>query len=279
MSRASVALRARNAAAVGGGVRARDLRTALGRRRTRASLVVLGLLGASGALGCTSDVDPAWQLDHDRVISVRSTPPRIAAGEVAELDALLGRSGQPPVEVDPDTAEVVSPTSLASALSRTATRWTVTTPDEAQLAAARTELGLAADAPVPLRVRVTFTEPSLVAYKNIWLGEHADNPALDPITIDGMDARTATPLTVAPEADIRLAVDFDATHDVNWLTSCGTMHDYDLARAYLRVEPEDPQSGTLALVVRDPDGGVSWRIWPIAADASTARSDGLARPR
>ncbi|MBC7975694.1 MAG: hypothetical protein H7138_12010, partial [Myxococcales bacterium] len=144
--------------------------------------------------------------------------------------------------------------------------WTVTAPDEAQLAGARTELGLAADAPVPLRIRVTFAQPALVAYKNIWLGQHADNPVLDPITIDGRDARTATTLTVAPETDIRLAVEFDATHDVNWLTSCGTMHDYDLARAYLRVEPEDPQSGTLAVVVRDPDGGVSWRIWPITAE-------------
>jgi hypothetical protein len=142
----------------------------------------------------------------------------------------------------------------------------VTAPDEAQLAAARRELGLAADAPVPLRLRVTFAGPALVAYKNIWLGVHADNPVLDPITVDGLDAGAATTLSVAPATDIRLAVDFDATHDINWLTSCGTMHDFDLARAYLRVEPEDPQAGTLAVVVRDPDGGVSWRIWPIAAE-------------
>jgi len=223
-------------------------------------------LGAGLAGACTGDIDPAWQLDHDRVISIRSTPPRIASGEVAVVDALLGRKGEPPAEVDPDTAEVVSPTSLASSLARPDAHWTVTSPDATQLAAARAELALADDEPVPLRVRFTFSATGLVAYKNIWLGEHTDNPVIDPITIDGADALAEPTLTVAPVRDIRLAVDFDETYDVNWLTSCGTMHDFDLAHAYLRVEPEDPQAGTLAIVVRDPLGGVSWRIWPITAE-------------
>jgi hypothetical protein len=44
------------------------------------------------------------------------------------------------------------------------------------------------------------------------------------------------------------------------------MHDYDLHSAYLTVDPEDPQDGELALVVRKPNGGVAWRIWPIRAE-------------
>ena len=56
------------------------------------------------------------------------------------------------------------------------------------------------------------------------------------------------------------------TDDVNWLTSCGTMHDYDLPQAYLRVELEDPMEGELAVVLRDARGGVAWRVWPIHAE-------------
>ena len=45
------------------------------------------------------------------------------------------------------------------------------------------------------------------------------------------------------------------------------MHDFDLSRAYLRIEPGDPQQGQLAVVFRGPRGGVSWRIWPVRAAA------------
>jgi hypothetical protein len=220
---------------------------------------------AVALVGCTQGVDPAWQLDHDRVIAVRATPPRVAPGEVAALDVLLGRKGQPPSDVDPDTVEVVSPASLSGALARPASHWTVTAPADDQLAAARSELGLAAGDPVPLRVRVRFTDPGLSALKILWLGEHADNPVIDPITIDGMDGLAATQLSVAAGVDIPLVVDFDTSFNINWLTSCGTMHDFDLAKAHLRVEPADPHSGTLAIVVRDALGGVDWHLWPITA--------------
>jgi len=215
--------------------------------------------------GCTQDVDPAWQLDHDRVISVRATPPRIASGETAQIDALVGHEGAPPGEVDPDTAEVVSPASLAGTLARSATHWTVTAPGEAALAAGRSELGLPAGDPVPVRLRVRFTDSGLSALKVVWLGQHTDNPVIDPVTVDGMDGLAAAQFTVPAGTDIPLAVAFDTTFNINWLTSCGTMHDFDLARAHLRIEPADPQSGTLAIVVRDALGGVAWHLWPIAA--------------
>jgi len=224
------------------------------------------VIAAMVAAGCGADVDPAWQLDHDRVIAVRSTPSRIASGEIAEIDALLGLVGAPPVEVDPAMATVISPTVLQSALTRQGARWRVTAPGPTQLAAARSELGLAADEPVPLRLRVTFAGSTKVGLKIVWLGQHATNPVLDPILVDGVDASGATQLAVAAGVDVPLEVAFDDSHVVNWLTSCGTMHDFDLARAYLRVEPEDPQSGTLGVVVRDELGGVSWRLWPITAE-------------
>lgn len=226
--------------------------------------VAAGVAGLAGLAACTNDVDPAWQLDHDRVIAVRATPSRIAAGESSVLDALLGHKGAAPAEIEPDTVEVVSPTSLAGALSHGA-HWTVTTPNEDQLVAARGELALDPGAPVPLRLRLRFAGTSLDGLKVVWLGQHADNPVLDPVTIDGRDALAEPELTVAAGVDIPLAVTFDDTYNINWLTSCGTMHDFDLARARLRVEPDDPHSGTLALVVRDNLGGVAWHLWPITA--------------
>jgi hypothetical protein len=215
--------------------------------------------------GCSADVDPDWQLSHDRVVAVRAAPPRLAAGEVATIDALLGHAGQPPDGVDPDTAEVVSPVSLAGALGRQATHWTVTAPGDDRLAAARSELGLDAGAPVPLRLRVGFTQLGQTALKVVWLGQHTDNPVIDPVTIGGMDGLAQAQLTVPAGVDVPLVVSFDATYNINWLTSCGTMHDFDLAMAHLRVEPEDPHTGTLAIVVRDTLGGVAWQLWPITA--------------
>jgi hypothetical protein len=215
--------------------------------------------------GCSGDVAPDWQLSHDRVIAVRAAPPRLASGEVAAIDALLGHQDRPPDEVDPDTAEVVSPASLAGALGRQATHWTVTTPGDDQLAAARSELGLAAGAPVPLRLRVGFTQLGQTALKVVWLGQHTDNPVIDPVTIGGMDGLAQAQLTVPAGVDVSLVVSFDATYNINWLTSCGTMHDFDLATAHLRVEPADPHAGTLAIVVRDTLGGVAWHLWPITA--------------
>ena len=215
------------------------------------------------ATGCTQDVDPPWQLDHDRVIAIRATPNRINSGESAVIDALLGRAGEPPIEVDPAMVTIIEPTVLASSLMRVGFEWRVAAPSEPQLAAGRMELGIEAGEPVPLRLRMTFPNSSKVGLKIVWLGVHAENPVLNQIFVDGIDMKTATSITVAPLTDVPLGVDFDDNYVVNWLTSCGTMHDFDLAQGYLRVETEDDQSGTLGVVVRDALGGVAWQTWPI----------------
>ncbi len=221
-------------------------------------LAVIALLGA-----CTSDVDPPWQLDHDRVIAVRANPPRIASGEVSMITGLIGTKGNAPAENSPSTTEVVSPAALRSTLTGSFLR----APDEAQLAAARTELGLDPGDPVPVRVRTTFdfVSPTLVGLKVVWMGEHRDNPALGPITVNGIDATTSDQLHVPSETDVPLEVMFDDTHVVNWLTSAGEMHDFDLPAAYLRIEPETPHEGMLGVVVRDELGGVAWKLWAISS--------------
>jgi hypothetical protein len=230
---------------------------------SRALAIVIGVIAAGGCIG---DLDPPWQLDHDRIIAVRATPPGIAAGGTSTLDALLAHKGAGTTVAAPDLAMVVSPASLSDTLALRGGQWIVTAPDNARLAAARTELMLAPDAPVPLQVGVVYGNQTLIATKTILLGAAVDNPPLVDVMLDGKPAGD-TVLTVGKlvAVPLSIAVD-DALFDVAWLTSCGTMHDFDLPSAHLEVEADDPTAGELAVVLRDDLGGVAWSVWPIQAE-------------
>jgi hypothetical protein len=228
-----------------------------------AAVVAVAVLGAGACIG---DLDPAWQLNHDRIIAVRATPPSIAPGQRSTIDALLGTKGAKTSVAAPELAMVVSPASLASALTFTGGAWTVTAPSEDRLAAARTELKLAADAPVPLEIGVAYANQTLVATKAIKLGVAANNPALVDLMINGQPASDAE-IVVGKLVPVPLSIAADdALFDVTWLTSCGTMHDFDLPAAHLQVEAKDPDAGELAVVLRDAQGGVPWQVWPIHAE-------------
>jgi hypothetical protein len=226
---------------------------------------------------CSLDVDPPWQLAHDRIIAVRAEPPGIAPGDQSRIDMLAGYATEPVRSRGPDVAAVVSPESLADVVAIDADGWVVAAPSAERLAQVRGELGMLPDAPVPLRVGVAAAWPSpvqsldgrnLAATKVVWLGEQAHNPELVGLMIDGVEAPPAgTEIVVARDTEIRLYVEADDSKDiVNWLTSCGEMHDFDLHSAYLTVGPDDPQHGQLAIVLRDDRGGVTWRVWPIRAE-------------
>lgn len=226
------------------------------------------LIALVAAAGCIGDLDPPWQLDHDRIIAVRATPPGIAAGERSTLDALLGHKGAPTRVAPPELAAVVSPASLSDVLQLEGGNWVVTAPSEQRLAQVRAELMLADDAPVPLRVGVSYESQALFATKVIELGHAVANPSLVSMNmkIDGAPAGSAE-IVVPPLVAVPLSIDADDAHfDVTWLTSCGTMHDFDLPNAYLKVEAEDPTSGELAVIVRDDGSGVAWNVWPIRAE-------------
>lgn len=227
---------------------------------------VLALAIAVAAIGCTDDLDPPWQLDHDRIVAVRATPPALLPGEHATLDALIALVGEPTSERPPELATVLSPMSLAGAVTFTGGAWIATAPDEAKLAEARAELRLEPGKPVPLVVGVAYQGQALFATKTVWLGMSGANPSLDSMMIDGAPADTRTEIVVGILVDVPLSIAADEDDDINWLTSCGTMHDFDLPQAYLRVELEDPTSGELAVVRRDSSGGVAWRVWPIRAE-------------
>jgi hypothetical protein len=232
------------------------------------ALVALVTISAIGAVGCTGDLDPPWQLDHDRIIAVRATPPGIAPGETATLDALLGKKGEPTRVAPPELAIVLSPGSLSDVLSFDGTSWVVTAPSEQRLAQVRTELALPADVPVTLQVGVSYANMTLSAIKTVELGRSAANPSLVSMNmkIDGAPAQPAE-IVVEPLVKVPLSIEADdALFDVTWLTSCGTMHDFDLPNAYLKVEVDDPTTGELAVVVRDAGAGVAWNVWPIHAN-------------
>ncbi|MDB4953621.1 MAG: hypothetical protein JWO36_1190 [Myxococcales bacterium] len=229
-------------------------------------VLVLVMLG-----GCLGDIDPAWQLDHDRIIAVRATPPHIAVGEVANLDALIAHKGGPTdLEAPIGATAVLSnpPADLFTAVHFDLTKWEIDgrLVTEAQLDIARAELKLDAGAPVPLRVTFQFPDAGmlhLIADKTIYLGDSRDNPAMPPVTING--APPGASLTIPIDVDVPMQVDTDPTYTVNWLTSCGTMHDDDQHHAFIHVLPADPKSGELAVVIRDRSGGVVWQVWPIVA--------------
>lgn len=225
------------------------------------AFVVLAL----SAVGCADEVAQPWDLEHDRIVAVRATPPSIPAGERSELDALIALEGASTSVQVPEAATVVSPASLANTLSFDGGKWVVTAPDDAAIAAARVELALEADAPVPLQVGVQYGG-ELLATKTVWLGRAATNPSLTAMTIDGGSAETQAEVVVGTLVDVPMSVAVADGDEVNWLTSCGTMHDYDLPEAYLRVEHDDPTEGELAVVIRDKNGGVAWRVWPIHAE-------------
>jgi hypothetical protein len=219
------------------------------------ALVFLVVLAA-----CGDEIDPPWELDHDRIIAVRATPPAITDG-TAQIDALLSAKGGTTSEARPEGATVISPMALQGSVSLDGT---VTMPTAEQLAAARAELMLAADAPVPLQVGVVYGQGTLPALKIVWLGKQAENPVLSEMLVDGT-ALDAMPEIIVPRLiDVRFSVAAIDDDDVNWLTNVGDMHDFDLPQSYLRVEEDEEMTeGEFVLVKRDIDGGVVWRVWPI----------------
>ncbi len=235
----------------------------------RFMLVAISLLLA----GCFDPVDPRWQLDHDHIVAVRATPPRILPGESAELDALLAHAGAPATVTIPSEAAVLdAPEAIKDIVYTDGGRWYVYGPSDAALALARTELGLAAEAPIPVTVYTAFAREAaepLFAKKIVWLGASAANPPVPAAMIDG--APMAEDLVVPIETDVYLSVAVAERWRVSWLSSVGSLFQDDVATSFLRVLPEDSHEGELAVVVRDPDGGVAWRVWPLRADSAATR--------
>jgi hypothetical protein len=217
-------------------------------------------------VGCIDNIDQQWELDHDHVVVARATPPRIHAGDMTNLDALVAHDGGPPTIESPlDAAVMRAP--FAVDLRQTATGWALVAPDAATVAAARPAMGLADDAPVPVDVMMSFPDGTnralapMQVKKTVWIGEPTTNPGMPAVTVAGAPA--GEELVIAADEDVYVSTTVPDGWRVNWLTSAGTLYQDDEPTGFLHIAPKDPQSGELACVIRDDQGGVVWKIWPI----------------
>lgn len=211
------------------------------------------LLLAIAACSEPATLEP-WQLDHDRIVVVRAEPPHLAPGGLGMFDALIAHErGPTTVEVPNNAAATSAAGDLFTAVHFNIDHWQVDGPDEARLAAARAELGLPDGAPVPLLVSLEFPGP-LYADKTMWLGDSAANP-VTPAFDHGPEVAVGQeyPLTFVPPPG----------GTVRWLTSCGTLTGDTTPHATHVID--EPCTGELALVVRDPGGGVAWKVMSIVA--------------
>jgi hypothetical protein len=228
--------------------------------------------------GCIDPVDPRWTLDHDHVIAARATPPRIRSGEATNLDALVAHADGPVSVENPMTADLANPPpEMARSLVQEDGIWRLTAPDAETLAGARPALGLPEDAPVPVDVMMTFpnvnpsatnraAQPPFRVKKTVWLGEPSENPAMPPVVVGDIALAPDSEVVVPLGVDTYLSVDVPDGIRVNWLTNVGELFQDDVARAFVRVLPDDTQAGQLVVVLRDNDGGVAWQIFAMRAE-------------
>ena len=241
-------------------------------RRATASIAVLSAACLVALVSACNDATLPWQLDHDRIVAVRASPPHIAAAERSSLDLLITSETDGPSVIAPLTAAVVPletttdgepVATLPVSTVPEAGGWTVIAPDQATIDEFRAAMGWPPDMPVPVRIAVTveIAGAPLSAIKTVYIGSDRDNPILGEVTIDGQSARDG--LTVATAADIALRIDIDDTHEVDWLTSFGDLSDTSDEVATLR--SDEPAAGHVAVVMRDQAGGVVWGLWNIEA--------------
>lgn len=224
--------------------------------------------------GC-EDTVPVWQLDNDRIIAVRATPPHLPAGATATLDAFVTKMGMgPSVELPAmaaavsDRADIPVPPELAAAVVFDAGQWKVVAPSEDVLARLRAQMGLMPTDPVPLLVGLAFefAPGPLVATKRMTLGDSGANPELGDVTVGGQAPHDG--MTIPADTDVALHDTAGETDEVDWLTSVGHLDDEDNADANLihETDADPPQlsDGHLAVVKRDDKLGVTWGFWTIS---------------
>lgn len=213
----------------------------------RALVLALAVL----VTGCLDPLDPPWSLSHDHVVAVRASTPALMPGERAQLDALVAHADGPlTVDTPLEAAVIAGPARVYAE----AGAWWIEAPAD-----------LAIDAPVAVDIYLAFgrEDDPMYAKKRVLLGAAATNPVAPLARMDGAPMSDTDALIVPRATDVYLSTTVDPAWRVNWLSSCGTLFQDDVATSFLRVQDGDSTQGELAVVVRAPNGGVAWRVWSI----------------
>lgn len=227
---------------------------------------------ALGAAACDATTGPS-DLDRSRVLAVRLSPPHLAPEEIAPIDVLVGHDDgtvdiEMPTSVRVNVAEASAQTD--SMVIRSGDGWAIACPPEQALEELRVQLALAPDDPiaVPLSVDVEVDGAALTATKMVFLGSAGDNPALAGIDVDGaeVDEDGVVQLAAGQEVTIgALGAGGEDELSYAWFTSAGSIDLY-LSEVATFTASDTATTGQLALVVRDPRGGVAWSWYVVAVD-------------
>lgn len=224
-------------------------------------------LSLAALAACADDVAQPYELDHARVLAIRTDPAQLGPGdrgalEVLATDAAATPRLATPAELEVTLAPELDRPELRALLTASPQGWAVQAPDAASLAQARVALALPADAPLPLplRVRVHLPDRVLEAHKVVLIGAHLPNPPPPQILLSEPTARsgddTERSLTISampPGASAR------------WFAWPGELAAYTQPEATWTLSPQERSAGGLvAVVVRSLDGGVAWRIQAVA---------------
>jgi hypothetical protein len=212
------------------------------------------LVAALLIVAACADTTPPWDLNHDRVIGVRATPPAIAPSQHAVIDALVA-VGAEAREVAP---LLVTPGDRAPAVADVlmdGSSWVVKARSVQEVSKVRSELGLAPDQPVPFSLALTFQlgDAQKLATKTVLIGFERPNPSA---TISVAGAPRTDNVIVALGREVAVETEAGESDSIDWLTSIGELSDDDDPTGYLLIEAAG--SGTLVVVRRDGAGGIAW---------------------
>ena len=176
------------------------------------------------------------RLDHAQILAVRTEPATVAPGERARIDVLAGDDSGAVFEVAPDRVTSALP------VERTPEGWFVTA-GEPEVAT--------------LLVALEIDGVEWRATKSLVVSTTTPNPQITTMQIDGADSEE---LVVAAGTKPTLAVVAEGDLTYAWYSSVGDLELYRQPSAIL--DAAEPAEGHVVIVVRDPAGGVTWKLLP-----------------
>jgi hypothetical protein len=226
--------------------------------------------------GCAGDVAEPYQLDHARILAVRTEPAQLGPGARATLDALFTDSTATPRLATADELTVALPPELdrpelRALLSTTPEGVRLQAPDAGTLAQLRAALAVPEGEllRLPLTVRVRSADGVLHAQKLVAFGATLANPPPPTVAVDGATVAPGAEAVLSASRETSLEVTTgDELSAVRWFSSTGALRRYTQPTAWFSADDDDAADsagpgaspGHLAVVLRTAAGGVSWRV-------------------